>query len=68
MKISLRDVIEFLFLPVMTAGVFVLWDLNKGVSQLNVQVAILIAEKTSTDDKIKAIEKRVEKLEDKISK
>lgn len=42
-KITFRDIIELLFLPVLTAGVFVLWDLNKNVNDLNVRVGVIIA-------------------------
>lgn len=64
MKISIRDVVEFLFLPVLTAGVFVLWDLNKSVGTLNVQVGTLIAYNTTNEKSIEKLERRIEKLEE----
>lgn len=64
LKISVRDVVEFLFLPVLTAGVFVLWDLNKSVGTLNVQVGTLIAYNTTNEKGIEKLERRIEKLEE----
>jgi prefoldin subunit 5 len=64
LKISVRDVVEFLFLPVLTAGVFVLWDLNKSVGTLNVQVGTLIAYNTTNEKSIEKLERRIEKLEE----
>lgn len=63
-KISVRDVVEFLFLPVLTAGVYVLWDLNKSVGTLNVQVGTLIANNTMNEKSIEKLEKRIERLEE----
>lgn len=63
MKVSIRDVVEFMFLPVLTAGVFVLWDLNKSVGTLNVQVGTLIAYNTTNEKRIDKLEERIEKLE-----
>lgn len=65
MKISIRDVVEFLFLPVLSAGVLVLWDLNKSVGTLNVQVGILIEKSSNSDSKIKSLEERLLRLESK---
>lgn len=64
MKFSIRDVVEFLFLPVLTAGVFVLWDLNKSVGTLNVQVGTLIAYNTTNEKRIDKLEARIERLEE----
>lgn len=61
MKFNFRDVTEFLFLPLLTAAVFILWDLNKSVGTLNVQVGVLISNNST-------LEKRVDKLEDRIEK
>lgn len=65
LKFSVRDLVEFLFLPVLTAGVFVLWDLNKSVGTLNVQVGVLIANNTTNEKRIDDLQRRVEKLEEK---
>lgn len=62
-KWNLRDVIEILFLPVLTAAVFVLWDLNKSVGALNVQVGVLIANQANYDKRIDGLEKRMDKCE-----
>jgi chaperonin cofactor prefoldin len=67
MKFSFRDMIEFLFLPVLTAGVFVLWDLNKSVNNLNVQVGVLIANTSTNEKRIDAVEKRIDNLESRIN-
>lgn len=63
LKFTVRDVVEFLFLPVLTAGVFVLWDLNKSVGTLNVQVGSMIAQNTATEKRVDDLQKRVERLE-----
>ena len=63
-NITVRDVVEFLFLPVLTAGVYVLWDLNKSVGTLNIQVGTLIAYNSSNEKSIEKLEKRIEKLEE----
>lgn len=62
--ITFRDLIEFLFLPVLSAGVLVLWDINKNVNTLNVQVGVLIANNGTVQQRIETLEKRVEKIED----
>jgi len=64
-KISFRDIIELLFLPVLTAGVFVLWDLNKNVNDLNVRVGVIITQNGNNEKRIDALEKRIEKIEEK---
>lgn len=63
-KVHLRDVIEFLLLPILTAGVYTLWDLNKNVGSLNVQVGILIANNSAIERRIDDLKERVQKLED----
>lgn len=65
-SITFRDLVEFAFLPVLSAGVFVLWDLNKNVNSLNIQVGVLVAQTTSSKERLDSFEKRLEKLEDKI--
>lgn len=66
MKISFRDLIEFLFLPVLTAGVFVLWDVNKNINALNVQVGILIERNSAYKEQIDNLKIRVDKIEDNL--
>lgn len=56
---TVRLVIDVLIVPLVSAAVFVLWDLNKSVGALNVTVGILINSNQS-------IEKRVDKLEEKL--
>lgn len=56
---TVRLVIDVLIVPLVSAAVFVLWDLNKSVGTLNVTVGILINSNQS-------IEKRVDKLEEKL--
>lgn len=58
---SVRLIIDVLIIPLISAAVFVLWDLNKSVGSLNTQVGILISNNQS-------IEKRVDKLEEKVFK
>jgi len=56
---TIRLLIDVLIVPLVSAAVFVLWDLNKSVGALNVTVGILINSNQS-------IEKRVDKLEEKL--
>ena len=58
---NIRLIIDVLIIPLISAAVFVLWDLNKSVSALNVQVGVLISNNQS-------IEKRVDKIEEIIFK
>lgn len=58
-KDTLRLLIDVIILPICTAAVVVLWDLNKSVGNLNIQVGVLIAQNTN-------LEKRVERLETKV--
>jgi len=55
----IRLIIDVLIIPLITAAVFVLWDLNKSVGSLNTQVGVLISNNTN-------LERRVEKLEDAV--
>lgn len=64
MKLTFREFIELLFLPVLTAGVFVLWDLNKNVNNLNVQVGVVIAYNSAQKERTDTLERRIERLED----
>lgn len=66
MKISFRDLIEFLFLPVLTAGVFVLWDVNKNINALNVQVGVLIERNSAYKEQIESLKIRVDRVEDSL--
>ena len=56
---NIRLIIDVLIIPLISAAVFVLWDLNKSVGSLNTAVGILISNNQS-------IEKRVDKLEEKV--
>ncbi len=56
---TIRLLIDVLIVPLVSAAVFVLWDLNKSVGALNVTVGILINSNQSID-------KRVDKLEEKL--
>ena len=64
MKIKFRDVIEFLFLPLMSAAVYLLWSLNLSVATLNVQVGVLLANNVANEKRMDGLEKRIEKIED----
>lgn len=63
MKLDFRDVTEFLVLPILTMAVYILWDLSKGVSVLNVQVGVLIANNATYEKRIDKLESRLEKIE-----
>lgn len=62
---KIRDWVEILVLPLLTAAVFVLWDMNKNISQLNIQVGIIISERDTAKEVIKDLEQRVRILERK---
>lgn len=66
LKFSVRELIEFLVLPILSAGVFILWDLNKNVNSLNVQVGILIANTATNEKRVDSLENRIENLEQRI--
>lgn len=67
MKVGLRDITELLILPILSAAVFVLWDLSKGVGTLNVQVGVLIANNATYEKRIERLEYRLDKMESKES-
>lgn len=56
---TIRLVIDVIIIPLISAAVFVLWDLNKSVGSLNIQVGVLISNNTN-------LERRVERLEEKV--
>jgi len=58
-KESIRLIIDVLIVPLISAAVFVLWDLNKSVATLNTHVGVLLATNQS-------LEKRIDKLEAKV--
>ena len=58
-KESIRLIIDVLIIPLISAAVFVLWDLNKSVGSLNIQVGILLNTNYN-------LEKRIDKLENKV--
>ncbi len=62
-KFKIRDLIELLILPIATAGVYILWDLNQNVNKLNFQVGVIIAEKSIDREDIKDLKVRVRDLE-----
>ncbi len=65
---KIRDLVEFMFLPVLTAGVWVLWDLNKGVSELNVQVAVLIAKGHDQKERLEKVENEIQRLKEELNR
>lgn len=62
---KLRDIIELFLVPVICYGVFSLDKLNSNIAQLNVQVAVIIAQASNDRDSMKNIERRLEKIEHK---
>lgn len=64
MQFRFKEFIELLFIPILSAGVFILWDLNKNVNDLNVRVGVLLATNTSLEKRVDLLEKRIEKIED----
>ena len=63
MRIALRDVIELLALPLISAGVYILWDMNQNINKLNIQVGVIIAENGPVKDILKDHELRIRDIE-----
>lgn len=62
----MRDWIELAVLPILSAAVFVLWDLNKNVSQLNVQVGVMLSETSNTKETLKFLQFEQKELEARV--
>jgi prefoldin subunit 5 len=56
---TIRLLIDFVVVPLIGFGVYVLQDLSKSVANLNVQVGVLISNNNS-------LEKRIDRLEAKV--
>jgi len=66
--IGFRDIIEFLVIPLLTLAVYILWDMNKNIGTLNLQVGVIISERSVDRETIKDHESRIRILELKGSK
>lgn len=62
-RFGLRDLVELAFLPILTAAVWVLYDMNKNISQLNVSVGIILSERVSTLKTLEDHELRIRVIE-----
>lgn len=62
-KLTYRDIIEFLALPLLTAAVYILWDMNKSIDQLNIQVGVMISEGQGIKEDVRDLQTRVRDLE-----
>lgn len=67
-SITFRDIIEFCFLPVLSAGVIVLWDLNKNVGTLNLNVGVLIERSNTFDKAITEVKQENKELRERVLK
>lgn len=67
-KITLRDVIEFLALPLLSAAVGILWMMNDNINRLNLQVGVIIAESGPVKEVLKDHEIRLRDLERELTK
>lgn len=56
---NIRLIIDVVIVPLISAAVFILWDLNKSVNTLNTQVGVILNQNTN-------LEKRIDRLEEKI--
>lgn len=65
--LSFKEFMDILFLPVLSAGVFVLWDLNKSVNSLNVQVAVLISTNSNYAEEIKNMKEDIKNIKGQIN-
>ena len=62
-NLKVKTVVEILVLPILGFGVMLLSDMNKNIQDLNLKVAVILAEGHSTKEKIKDIEVRIKDLE-----
>jgi len=62
-KVTFRDLIEFAILPLLSAAVFILWDMNGNINKLNIQVGVILAEREATNETLKDHELRLRILE-----
>lgn len=56
---NIRLIIDVVIVPLISAVVFILWDLNKSVNTLNTQVGVILNQNTN-------LEKRIDRLEAKV--
>lgn len=56
---NIRLIIDVVIVPLISAAVFILWDLNKSVNTLNTQVGVILNQNTN-------LEKRIDRLEAKV--
>lgn len=63
LSVRVKAVVEVLILPILGFGVMLLSDMNKNIQDLNLKVAVILAEGHSTKEKIKDIEVRIKDLE-----
>jgi hypothetical protein len=59
----IRDLVELLVLPLLTMAVYILWDMNKNINNLNIQVGVILAEGSMQKEDIKELKTRVLSLE-----
>jgi hypothetical protein len=62
-KFTLRDLLEVILIPLMCAAVYILWDMNKSIANLNTQVAVVIAENIPLKSSVSDHEERIRALE-----
>jgi len=62
MKLNFRDIIEFLFIPILSFGVYVLSQLNNNVNDLNIRVGVLIAMDASKEKRIDKNERDIKEV------
>ena len=63
LSVRVKAVVKVLILPILGFGVMLLSDMNKNIQDLNLKVAVILAEGHSTKEKIKDIEVRIKDLE-----
>jgi hypothetical protein len=61
--LKFRDLVEFLVLPLLSAAVWVLFQMNANINQLNIQVGVIIAEGSIQKEQMKELSSRVLELE-----
>lgn len=63
MQIKVRDVIEMLAIPLLSAAVWILWQMNDNINKLNIQVGVIISERSNDKETLKDLSFRVHELE-----
>lgn len=65
-RIKIRDLIELVVIPIFGYCAYTINDLSKNVAALNTNVAVILAQTIAEKERVNGIDRRLEKIEDKI--